>query len=134
MARPFTAEDFEARIERAARSAQEAGLSGVLVTPGPDLLYLTGYAPTAITERLTMLVVAPDREPAMIVPTLERPDAEAAPGSSNVELSDWADESDPYGEAAPLLDPRAGTRSRTRPGPCTCSGCRAASPRPPTSR
>ena len=105
MARPFTAEDFAARIERAGRAAQEAGLSGVLVTPGPDLLYFTGYAPTAITERLTMLVVAPDREPAMIVPTLERPDAEAAPGSSNVELSDWADGSDPYEAAAPLLDP-----------------------------
>ena len=29
------------------------------MTPGPDLLYLTGYAPVAITERITMLVVAP---------------------------------------------------------------------------
>jgi D-alanyl-D-alanine dipeptidase len=106
MARPFTAEDFAARIKRAGSAIQEAGLSGVLVTPGPDLLYFTGYAPTAITERLTMLVVAPDREPAMIVPTLERPDAEAAPGSSNVELSDWADGSDPYKAAAPLLDPK----------------------------
>jgi D-alanyl-D-alanine dipeptidase len=106
MARAFTAEDFEARIKRTARAAQEAGLSGILVTPGPDLLYLTGYAPTAITERLTMLVVAPDRKPAMILPTLERPDAEAAPGSSNVELSDWPDGLDPYGEAVPLLDPR----------------------------
>jgi D-alanyl-D-alanine dipeptidase len=67
MARAFTAEDFEARVERAARSAHEAGLTGILVTPGPDLLYLTGYAPTAITERLTMLVVATDRAPAMIV-------------------------------------------------------------------
>ena len=97
MARAFTAEDFEARMERAARSAQEAGLSGVLVTPGPDLLYLTGYAPTAITERLDD---ARRRhrtaQPAMIVPMLERPDAEAAPGSSNVELSDWADGRDPY--------------------------------------
>jgi Xaa-Pro aminopeptidase len=106
MARPFTAEDFATRIERAERAIQEAGLSGVLVTPGPDLLYFTGYAPTAITERLTMLVVAPDREPAMIVPTLERPDAEAALGSSNIELSDWADGSDPYEAAAPLLDPK----------------------------
>jgi D-alanyl-D-alanine dipeptidase len=104
MARPFTAEDFAARMERAGSAIRESGLSGVLVTPGPDLLYFTGYAPTAITERLTMLVVAPDREPAMIVPTLERPDAEAAPGSSNVELSDWADGSDPY-EAA-RLDPK----------------------------
>ena len=42
----------------------------------------------------------------MIVPMLERPDAEAAPGQLEVELSDWADGSDPYEAAAPLLDPR----------------------------
>ena len=103
---PFTAEDFEARMERAGKSAREAGLSGVLVTPGPDLLYLTGYAPLAVTERLTMLVLAADREPALIVPVLERPDAESAPGSSKLELSEWSDGSDPYEAAAPLLDPR----------------------------
>ena len=118
---PFTAEDFEARMERAGKSAQEAGLSGVLVTPGPDLLYLTGYAPLAVTERLTMLVLAADREPALIVPVLERPDAESAPGSSKLEISDWSDGSDPYEAAAPLLDPRAATRSRMPPGRCTCS-------------
>jgi Xaa-Pro aminopeptidase len=56
---PFTADDFAARIARVASSAERAGLAGVLVAPGPDLLYLTGYAPVAITERLTILVVAP---------------------------------------------------------------------------
>ena len=105
MAKPFTADDFAARMERAGRSAQEAGLSGVLVTPGPDLIYLTGYMPVA-TERLTMLVLSADREPAMIVPVLERPEAEAAPSSSKLTLSDWADGSDPYEAAAPLLDPK----------------------------
>jgi Xaa-Pro aminopeptidase len=105
MARPFTAEDFGARMERAARSARDAGLSGLLVTPGPDLLYLTGYMPM-ITERLTMLVLSADREPAMITPTLERPDAEAAPGSAKLALSDWRDGSDPYEIAAPMLDPK----------------------------
>ena len=35
---PFTADDFAARIARAASSAERAGLAGVLVTPGPDLL------------------------------------------------------------------------------------------------
>ena len=93
-------------MERAGKSAQEAGLSGLLVTPGPDLLYLTGYAPLAVTERLTMLVLAADHQPALIVPVLERPDAESAPGSSKLELSDWSDGSDPYEAAAPLLDPR----------------------------
>jgi Xaa-Pro aminopeptidase len=56
---PFTTEDFERRMERAAAQAAGEGLTGVLVTPGPDLVYFTGYQPTAITERLTMLVVAP---------------------------------------------------------------------------
>src|SRR6476469_5868331 len=106
MARPFTAEDFEARMKRAGKSAQEAGLTGLLVTPGPDLLYLTGYAPLAVTERLTMLVLAADHEPALIVPVLERPDAESAPGSSKFQLSDWSDGSGPYEAATPLLDPR----------------------------
>ena len=103
--KPFSAEDFAARMERGGRMADEAGLSGVLVTPGPDLLYLTGYAPFA-TERLTMLVLSDEREPALIVPVLERPDAESAPGSSRLTLSDWADGSDPYEAAAPLLDPK----------------------------
>jgi D-alanyl-D-alanine dipeptidase len=99
----FTAEDFAARMERAGSSAKEAGLSGLLVTPGPDLLYLTGYAPIAIT-RLTMLVVSADRSPAMIVPRLERSDAEEALSGADVGLSDWADGRDPYEAAAPLLD------------------------------
>ena len=33
----------------------------MLVTPGPDLVWLTGYKPTAITERLTMLFLTADR-------------------------------------------------------------------------
>src|SRR5262245_45893080 len=105
MAKSFTSEGYAARMQRAGSSAQEAGLSGVLVTQGPDLLYLTGYVPTAVTERLTMLVVSADREPAMILPVLERPDAESAPGSSKLNFSDWVDGSDPYEAAAPLLDP-----------------------------
>src|SRR5918994_3102124 len=104
--RPFTAEDFAKRMQRAAEQAGAAGLSGVLVTPGPDLLYLAGYAPVAITERLTVLIIQKDREPAMILPNLERPDAEAAPSAGTIALTDWTDGSDPYGAAAPLLDPQ----------------------------
>jgi D-alanyl-D-alanine dipeptidase len=100
---PFTAEDFAARMRRAARAAEEAGLVGLLVTPGPDLLYLSGYAPVAITERITMLVIPVEGEPSMIVPKLERPDAETAPGAPTIRLVDWSDGSDPYLAAAKLL-------------------------------
>jgi D-alanyl-D-alanine dipeptidase len=104
MSRPFTSEDFARRMGRAAKQAADAGLTGVLVTPGPDLMYFTGYAPVAITERITMLVLGPSREPAMIVPNLERPDAEDAPGAGALSLTDWADGSDPYAATAPLLE------------------------------
>lgn len=101
--RPFTAEDFTVRMTRATEQATEAGLSGLLITPGPDLTYLCGYQP-AVTERLTMLVLAAGRTPSMIVPKLERPEAEAAAGTT-VQIIDWTDGQDPYAVAAPLLAP-----------------------------
>jgi len=101
MTRPFTPADFTERMTRAAAQASAAGLSGVLVTPGADLLYLAGYSPISITERITMLAIHASRPPAMIVPALERPGAEPAP----VALRDWADGDDAYAAAAELLDP-----------------------------
>src|ERR1700754_3535616 len=106
MPAPFTTQDYATRLDRAARQASDAGLTGVLVTPGPDLTYLTGYAPIAVTERITMLVVPADGEPEMIVPTLERPGAEAAPAAAVVALRDWGDGADAYAVAAAMLDPR----------------------------
>jgi Xaa-Pro aminopeptidase len=104
MTRAFTTEDFAARMARAAAQASDAGLTGVLVTPGPDLVYFTGYAPIAITERITMLAIQVGREPEMIVPILERPDAEDAPSSGAVSLRDWTDGDDPYAATAAMLD------------------------------
>ena len=100
---PFTGEDFAARMRRVVSTAAEKGLAGVIVTPGPDLVWLTGYQPTAITERLTMLVLSADNEPTLLVPILERPDAEAAEGAGSVSLVDWPDGTDPYEVASPLL-------------------------------
>ncbi|GAA1365470.1 aminopeptidase P family protein [Streptomyces beijiangensis] len=101
---PFTVDDYRARMDRAARSAADAGLAGVLVAPGPDMVYLTGYAPTATTERLTLLVLAPGQDPVLVVPTLEAPDAEHAVGAPALTLRDWTDGKDPYAVTAPLLD------------------------------
>lgn len=101
---PFTAADYRARMDRAARAAADAGLAGLLVAPGPDLAWLTGYRPTADTERLTMLVLAAGQDPVLVVPTLEAPDAERAAGASALTLRDWTDGKDPYAVTAPLMD------------------------------
>ncbi|MEU1126693.1 aminopeptidase P family protein, partial [Streptomyces sp. NPDC005899] len=87
-----------------AAPADAAGLAGVLVTPGPDMVHLTGYRPTAETERLTLLVLRPGREPVLVVPALEAADAERATGAPALDLHDWTDATDPYGLAAGLLD------------------------------
>jgi Xaa-Pro aminopeptidase len=100
---PFTAEDYAARMRRVVGDAAGAGLDGLLVTPGPDLVWLTGYRPTAITERLTVLVLMPDEPPTLLVPTLERPDAEGAVGAPGLRIVDWADGEDPFARAADLI-------------------------------
>ncbi|WP_328433804.1 aminopeptidase P family protein [Streptomyces sp. NBC_00425] len=103
---PFTADDYRARMERAAREAADAGLAGLLVAPGPDLVWLTGYAPPAATERLTLLVLAAGRDPVLLVPALEAPDAAKAVGAPVLTLRDWTDGKDPYAATVALLDDR----------------------------
>jgi D-alanyl-D-alanine dipeptidase len=100
----FTADDYRARMERAARTAAAAGLAGLLVAPGPDLVWLTGYTPPAVTERLTLLVLAAGQDPVLVVPALEAPDAQKAAGAPALALRDWTDGKDPYAATAALLD------------------------------
>jgi Xaa-Pro aminopeptidase len=134
MTRPFTSEVLTRRMERAAAQATDAGLTGVLVTPGPDLIYFTGYQPVAITERITMLVLQASRDPSMIVPILERPDAAAAPGAAALSLTDWADAATRTPPLPGCSARTAATPSRTRPGPCTCLVCNRRCPSPSTCR
>jgi Xaa-Pro aminopeptidase len=104
---PFTSDDYSARMRRVVDDATGAGLDGLVVTPGPELFWLTGYRPTAITERLTVLVLVPDREPTLLVPSLERPDAEGAVGAPGLAIVDWADGEDPFAQAGALVPDRA---------------------------
>src|SRR5690242_16871849 len=89
---------MNARMTRALEQA--TGLDGLLITPGPDLVYFTGHRPP-ITERLTLLVLRPGHQPHLIVPTLELPHD---PGE--LTLIAWEDGDDPYALVADLLDPR----------------------------
>jgi Xaa-Pro aminopeptidase len=101
----FTADDYAARMARATAAATEGGLAGVLIAPGPDLVWISGYQPTAITERLTLLVLATGRPPTLVVPALEQPDAASAPGAPAMTALPWKDGVDPYAAVAGLLLP-----------------------------
>jgi D-alanyl-D-alanine dipeptidase len=104
----FGPEVYAARRERAAAHAREAGLAGLLVSPGPDLAYFTGYAPPD-TERLTLLAI-PAGEPgagggaSVVVPLLERGDLVSAPGADGLDVVTWRDGDDEHAAAARLLD------------------------------
>jgi Xaa-Pro aminopeptidase len=95
---------YTERRQSAVDAVAEAGFDGLLVTPGPDLRYLTGYDAIPL-ERLTMLRLAPDADPVMLVPRLERAAAEAAEGIEGIGLATWADGDDVYVAAAALLGP-----------------------------
>jgi len=91
------------RIERARKRAAEAGLDVLLITPGANLRYLTGYDALPL-ERLTCLVIAVDGDPLLVVPELERPAAEASLASGlGIELLDWPETGDPYAMIASRL-------------------------------
>ncbi|BCJ33305.1 dipeptidase [Actinocatenispora thailandica] len=107
----FGPEVYRQRCERATVAAREAGLAALVLTPGPDLAYLSGYTPPADTERLTALVLTADAAPTLVVPALERPAAELAPaarsGPDGLSFVDFTDGVDPYRLLADLL-PAAG--------------------------
>jgi D-alanyl-D-alanine dipeptidase len=90
------------RIGRAAHEAERQGLDALVVSPSPDLAYLTGYDPMPL-ERPTLLVIRPGADPAMLVPELERPLAPASSLGDRLDLVAWRDGSDPYEAAAALL-------------------------------
>ncbi|PZG01602.1 M24 family metallopeptidase [Micromonospora deserti] len=84
------------RLVAAQRATAAAGLDALLLTPGSDLRYLTGYD-AHVGERLTCLVLPAEGEPTLVVPTLERPAAEASPApATGVRIVDHADGTDPY--------------------------------------
>jgi Xaa-Pro aminopeptidase len=85
---------FAERLERAVAATEAAGLAAMLIGVGSDLRYLTGYAAIAL-ERLTMLVIRPGAEPALVVPRLERGAAEAGIPTP-ITLRTWEETEDPY--------------------------------------
>jgi Xaa-Pro aminopeptidase len=92
-----------ARLGLAARATGAAGLDVLLLTPGPDLRYVTGYDAQPL-ERLTCLAVPAEGDPFLVVPRLEQPAAAASPaGGSGLEIIPWDETDDPYALVARRL-------------------------------
>ena len=84
------------RLTRVQEAVRKAGIDVLLLTPGPDLRYVTGYDAKQL-ERLTCLAVPADDDPFLVVPALELKAAQASPaGQLNVEIA-WGETADPFG-------------------------------------
>jgi len=93
------------RLTDAAGRARAAGLDALLLTPGADLRYITGYDAKQL-ERLTCLAIPADGEPILVVPRLELAAAEASPAAGlGLELIPWEETEDPYALIAGRLGP-----------------------------
>ena len=91
------------RIFRAQKALADAGIDVLLVTPGADLRYLTGYDALPL-ERLTCLVLPAQGDPSVVLPTLEKPAAQASPlGETGIALHDWQETDDPIALVAGLV-------------------------------
>ena len=83
MTRPAISPD---RLAQARRAAAEADIDALLVTPGPDLRWLTGYDALPL-ERLTCLVLPAAADPFLVAPGLEVPAVLASPvGGLDIEV------------------------------------------------
>ncbi|MFG1806925.1 M24 family metallopeptidase [Streptomyces sp. NPDC049040] len=93
------------RLELARKATADAGVDALLVSPGADLRYLTGYQALPL-ERLTCLVVPAEGDPFLVVPALEQPAAHASPaGALGLEITGFAETDDAYAMIARRLPP-----------------------------
>ena len=86
------------RLTAVADAVRATGLDVLLLTPGPDLRYVTGYDAKQL-ERLTCLAIPADpaRSPFLVVPALELKAAQASPaGQLDLELVPWGETTDPF--------------------------------------
>ena len=99
----FGTDVYAGRLRAATAAAAEAGLAGLVITPGYDLRYLVGSRAQTF-ERLTALVLPVEGEPTVVVPRME---LAALKDSAVVELGlrvrDWVDGDDPYALVADVF-------------------------------
>ncbi|HEX4586399.1 MAG TPA: Xaa-Pro peptidase family protein [Mycobacterium sp.] len=98
----FSTDVYAQRLRAAAAAAADAGLAGLVITPGYDLRYLVGSRAQTF-ERLTALVLSAG-EPTVVVPRMELASLkESAVTELGLAVRDWVDGDDPYRLVADAL-------------------------------
>jgi Xaa-Pro aminopeptidase len=99
----FDSAVYGRRLAAAAAATAEAGLAGLVITPGYDLRYLVGSRADTF-ERLTALVLPAAGDPTVVVPRMELASLKS---SAIIDLGlgvrDWVDGDDPYQLVADAL-------------------------------
>ena len=96
MATHFSSAEYSARLAQAAARAQALELDAIVIGPGPDLRYLTGYH-THVLERLTVLLLTADGKASLVIPELERSTAsDSSIADLAIDLITWQEDEDPY--------------------------------------
>lgn len=91
---------YTRRLDAAQSVLKDSGIDRLLLGPSADLTYLTGIH-AHVSERLNLLVLPAEGEPAMVVPGLEAPLIHD--GSGRVSLHTWSDADNPAQLAAGLI-------------------------------
>jgi Xaa-Pro aminopeptidase len=88
--------DLQSRVTRVQDAMREAGTDVLIVSPGADLRYLTGYDAPPL-ERLTALILPVSGDPVLVVPALEAPEAERSPAAlAGMSIIAWNETDDPH--------------------------------------
>src|ERR1700712_5092103 len=92
----FGTDVYAGRLRAATAAAAEAGLAGLVITPGYDLRYLIGSRAQTF-ERLTAVVLPGSGGPPIVIPRLELASLkQSAVADLAVTVRDWVDGDDPY--------------------------------------
>lgn len=101
----ITPDTYRSRLSKAQDALRSADIAALLLGPSADLTYLTGFDAHE-SERLNLLIVQDEGDPALVIPTLEEPLVGEA--AELLSLHTWEDHDVPAAIAAGVVTDATG--------------------------